>query len=89
MYVNFVAAMPWSPFTPADNNDQEIPRICGPSTRGFSRHLRRQGPVSSLLNLICLASICSPRETYSNIITHHAEDGSGVGSAIIAGMSLT
>lgn len=23
----------------------------------------------------------------SNIITHHAEDGSGVGSAIIAGMS--
>jgi len=25
----------------------------------------------------------------SNIITHHAEDGSGVGSAIIAGKSTT
>lgn len=88
MYVNvtFVAAMPWSPFTPADNYDQEIPRICGPSTRGFGGHLRRQGPVSSLLNPICLASICSSRGTNSNIVTHHAEDGSGVGSAIIAGM---
>jgi hexokinase len=26
-------------------------------------------------------------DAISNIITHHAEDGSGVGSAIIAGMS--
>lgn len=26
-----------------------------------------------------------PMVVYSNILTHHAEDGSGVGSAIIAG----
>ena len=28
-------------------------------------------------------------DNVSNIITHHAEDGSGVGSAIIAGKSTT
>lgn len=30
----------------------------------------------------------SLRLTFSNIVTHHAEDGSGIGSAIIAGKLL-
>ena len=43
--------------------------------------------VCSLLHLTILSSSLTGLDNFNNrnIITHHAEDGSGVGSAIIAG----
>jgi len=66
----------------------EIPGICGQSARRTPGYLRRQRTVSrsGAMYRVDWLKIWFP---LSNVITHHAEDGSGIGSAIIAGESPT
>ena len=59
----------------------EIPRVRGSRARGIARRLWRQRPVSRETGPVSLRSDLKPSR---NIVTYHAEDGSGVGSAIIA-----
>lgn len=65
----------------------EIPWVCRSRARRFAGHFRRQGTVSGY-RLICLFPSDLSAWNHSNIVTYHAEDGSGVGSAIIAGSYL-
>jgi hypothetical protein len=52
--------------------------------RGLSTYLeRRGGEISSILVIGC--ELMTFRRLDRKIVTHRAEDGSGVGSAIIAG----
>ena len=71
----------------ADNrliSGTEIPRICGQGARRAPGRLWRQRTVSrsDATYRVTWPNIWFP---FSNIVTHHAEDGSGIGSAIIAG----
>jgi hexokinase len=73
----------------------EIPWLCGPCARRPARYLWRQRPVSRLIYIYAepQPQFALSRNGFnslafcSNISTYHAEDGSGVGSAIIAGPS--
>lgn len=64
---------------------RNIPALLTECTKDYLIYLERKDGMR-----MCLASqICPDTHVFiddiSHIITHHAEDGSGVGSAIIAG----
>lgn len=65
----------------------EVPRLPRPDSRRPSGYLWYSGKVSALC--VRVLFVCQLRITVSRkIVTYHAEDGSGIGSAIVAGLSL-
>ena len=67
----------------------EIPWVCWQDTWGTRRYLWRERKVCCSLYQVLASFKVFLNNFKRNIITHHAEDGSGVGSAIIAGSCVS